>query len=61
MELYDIITHDSRFLDEDNLITFCRDCHFFEIHNYDRKTISSQASSEEGSETIPEWEYTVSD
>lgn len=61
MELYDIITHDSRFLDEDNLITFCRDCHFFEIHNYDRKIISSQASSEEGSETIPEWEYTVSD
>lgn len=61
MELYDIITHDSRFLDENNLITFCRDCHFFEIHDYDRKTISSQASSEEGSETIPEWEYTVSD
>lgn len=61
MKLYEIITHDPRFLDEDNLITFCRDCHFFEIHDYDRKTISSQASSEEGSETIPEWEYTVSD
>lgn len=61
MKLYDIITHDKRFLDEDNLITFCRDCHFFKIHNYDRKTISSQASTEEGSETIPEWEYTVSD
>ena len=60
MKLYDIITHDDRFLDEDNLITFCRDCHFFEIHDYDRKTISSQASFEEGSETIPEWEYTVS-
>lgn len=61
MTLYNIITHDQRFLDEDNLITFCRDCHFFKIHNYDRKTISSQASNEEGSETIPEWEYTVSD
>ena len=53
MKLYDIVTHDKRFLDEDNLITFCRDCHFFLIHDYDRKTISSQASSEEGSETIP--------
>ncbi len=44
MALYEIITNDSRFLDEDNLITFCRDCHFFEIHSYARKTISSQAS-----------------
>ena len=44
MKLYDIITNDKRFLDEDNLITFCRDCHFYEIHNYNRKTISSQAS-----------------
>ena len=52
MKLYDIIIHDSRFTDENNLITFCKDCHFFSIHNYNRKTISSQASSEEGSETI---------
>lgn len=43
-KLYDIITHDSRFLDEDNLITYCRDCHFFKVHKYNRKTISSQAS-----------------
>ena len=43
-KLYNIITNDNRFLDENNLITFCRDCHFFEIHNYNRKTISSQAS-----------------
>ena len=61
MKLYDIITNDARFLDPNNMITYCRDCHFFKIHNYKRKTISSQASSEEGSETIPEWEYTVSD
>lgn len=61
LKLYDIITHDKRFLDEDNLITFCRNCHFFEIHNYSHKTISSQASYEEGSETIPIREYTVSD
>jgi transposase len=54
MKLYDVITHDVRFLDENNLITFCKDCHFFKIHNYKkRKTISSQASKEEGSETIP--------
>ena len=54
LELYSIITHDKRFLDENNLITFCEDCHLFKIHNYTkRKTISSQASNEEGSTTIP--------
>lgn len=53
VKLYDIITNDARFLDPDNMITYCRDCHFFKIHNYKRKIISSQASSEEGSETIP--------
>lgn len=51
LELYHIITKDKRFLDENNLITFCKDCHFYKIHNYN-KTISSQASQEEGSETI---------
>ena len=61
--LYDICTHDQRFLDKDNLITYCRDCHLFKIHKYNkRKTISSQASDkEEGSETILDEEYTVSD
>jgi len=54
LELYRIITHDSRFLDESNLITYCKQCHYFKIHNYQkRKSISSQASDEEGSETIP--------
>ena len=52
-KLYSIITKDRRFLDEDNLITLCRDCHFFEIHDYTHKTISSQAHKREGSETIP--------
>lgn len=52
--LYDIITKDERFLDTDNLITLCRDCHLFVVHGYTRnKTISNQASEEEGSETIP--------
>lgn len=60
--LYDICIHDARFLDKDNLITYCRDCHLFKIHGYKRKTISSQASEEEeGSETILDEEYTVSD
>lgn len=53
IQLYNIIVHDERFLSKNNLITFCKDCHFFKIHNYKRKTISSQASYEEGSETIP--------
>lgn len=45
LKLYQIITNDNRFLDENNLITFCKDCHYFKIHNYKRhKTISSQAS-----------------
>lgn len=52
-ELYDIITHDEEFLSIDNLITYCKNCHLFKIHHYKRnKTISSQASNEEGSETI---------
>lgn len=53
LALYDIITHDSRFLNEDNLITLCKECHFYKVHNYNRKTISSEALKEERSETIP--------
>lgn len=53
-QLYEIITHDDRFLDIDNLITLCECCHYIGAHQYNRsKTISSQASIEEGSETIP--------
>ena len=45
LALYQIIINDDRFLDEDNLITYCKDCHLFKIHKYKRhKTISSQAS-----------------
>lgn len=43
-KLYDIITKDQKFLDENNLITFCKDCHFRLIHDYNYKTISSQTS-----------------
>lgn len=42
--LYNIITQDKRFLDLDNLITYCRDCHLYKIHGYTHKTISSQDS-----------------
>lgn len=52
-KLYNIIIQDEQFLDENNLITFCKNCHLYKIHNYNHKTISSQASLEEGSETIP--------
>lgn len=47
--LYFIITNDPRFLDLNNIQTLCRKCHI-KIHS---KTISNQASEEEGSETIP--------
>ena len=35
--LYDIITHDHRFLDLNNLITYCRDCHLFKVHGYKKQ------------------------
>lgn len=52
-ELYNIITHDKRFLDIDNLITYCKECHLFKIHHYKRKD-NQQPSYDivEGSETI---------
>lgn len=45
-ELYNIIVNDKRFLDIDNLITCCHDCHLYTIHNYHRTT-SSQDSDKE--------------
>lgn len=36
-ELYNIITHDARFLDLNNLITYCKDCHLYKIHGFKRK------------------------
>ena len=47
--LYDIIVRDVRFLDENNLITLCKECHK-KIHS--KKTSSQASVSEEGSETI---------
>lgn len=37
LKLYQIIINDERFLDEDNLITYCKDCHYFKIHKYKRR------------------------
>lgn len=46
-KLYGIITNDHRFLDENNLITLCEECHFYKVHDYKKhKTISSQDSQE---------------
>ena len=41
-----IIISDKRFLDENNLITYCKNCHLYIIYGYD-KTIRSEASDEE--------------
>ena len=38
-ELYDIMVHDGRMNDLDNLITYCRECHLFKIHGYKRKIV----------------------
>lgn len=37
LKLYQIITHDERFLDENNLITYCKECHYYKIHKYKRR------------------------
>lgn len=42
-ELYNIIVNDKRFLDENNLITVCKNCHLYNIHGYNQ-TIRSEAS-----------------
>ena len=36
-QLYNIIVNDERFLDLDNLITYCKECHLFKIHKYKKK------------------------
>lgn len=32
--LYEIAVTDPRFLDLDNLVTYCRDCHLYKVHKY---------------------------
>ena len=40
LKLYDIIVNDSRFLDLDNLKTYCKECHLFKIHGYTKRNIT---------------------
>ena len=35
-KLYDIIINDGRFTDLNNLITYCKNCHFYKIHMYEK-------------------------
>lgn len=37
IKLYEIIISDKRFLDKDNLIAYCKECHYFKIHNYKKQ------------------------
>ena len=37
-KLYEIIINDKRFTDENNLITYCKDCHQYKIHGYTRQS-----------------------
>jgi DNA-binding CsgD family transcriptional regulator len=36
-ELFNIMVNDRRILDLDNLITYCADCHLYEIHGFQKK------------------------
>ena len=42
-ELYEIALQDKEFTDLNNLITYCRDCHFYKIHSYQRTDEKLQA------------------
>lgn len=35
--LYEIAVKDPRFLDLDNLVTYCRNCHLYKVHKYNKK------------------------
>lgn len=37
-KLYEIIINDKRFTDENNIVTYCKDCHLFKIHGYTRQS-----------------------
>ncbi len=50
--LYKIIVSDHRFNNEDNLITYCKDCHCFKIHKYTKRQSSAKPKVREGSTTI---------
>ena len=39
-ELFDIIINDERMNDLNNLITYCKDCHLFNVHGYQKTPIN---------------------
>ena len=42
-QLYKIALQDKEFTNLNNLITYCKDCHFYKIHCYQRKEEKLQA------------------
>lgn len=42
-QLYKIALQDKEFTNLNNLITYCKDCHFYKIHGYQRKEEKLQA------------------
>ncbi len=42
-QLYEIALQDKEFTDLNNLVTYCKECHFYKIHKYQRKEEKSQA------------------
>lgn len=42
-QLYEIALQDKEFTNLDNLITYCKECHFYKIHGYQRKEEKLQA------------------
>lgn len=41
-ELYKIAVTDPRFLDLNNLVTYCKECHLFEVHGYEKRIESKK-------------------
>ena len=37
-KIYEIMTHDSRMNDMNNLITYCKECHLFKVHRYEKRS-----------------------
>lgn len=41
-ELYQIAIKDENLCDLNNLITYCKECHFYKIHNYSKKVVCGE-------------------
>ena len=51
-ELYKIAVTDPRFLDLNNLVTYCKECHLFEIHGYEKRIENKK--NEQAQHKLPE-------